>query len=363
MSITLTQARHRRAAAQGLTDSTAFPTVEEAIRHSAGLQAQELPSAMQAVQACTRGLTLEAVRHAYEDAQTITLTWAMRGTLHLLPSEDVSWHLALFGPLFISKTARRYQELGLTESIRQAATARLHDLLTVHDHLTRPDLAQRLAAHGIPVEGQAIHHLVRHAALAGVICGGPIQNGDLTYRLLESAPPTLTPDQAQAELARRYLRAFGPATFADFAQWSGLNKPQAQAGWTAIQSERIEVQLEGDSAWTLESQTSPQNPTTPTVRFLPRYDNYLLGHQSRAFMVADAFASQLHPGGGMIRACVVVDGQACATWQLESKRTGAILHIHPFESLSESIITALHQEAAELGRFLQQPLTVKLATP
>ena len=80
----------------------------------------------------------------------------------------------------------------------------------------------------------------------------------------------------------------------------------------------------------------PTAPAEPVVRLLPRYDNYLLGYESRAFMVAEAHAKQVHPGGGLIRACLLIDGEARASWKVEKRRKGLRVKVSPFESLSAS---------------------------
>ena len=93
-------------------------------------------------------------------------------------------------------------------------------------------------------------------------------------------------------------------------------------------------------------------PAEPTVRLLPRYDNYLLSHESRAFMVEEAFAKRVHPGGGLIRACLLVDGEAKANWKLEKRRAGIRVVVEPFETLVPSTLPYLETEAESLGRFL-----------
>ena len=88
------------------------------------------------------------------------------------------------------------------------------------------------------------------------------------------------------------------------------------------------------------------------MRLLPRYDNYLLGYASRAFMVAEAHAKQVQPGGGLIRACVLVDGEARATWKLEKRRQGVRIRVSPYERLSAAVWAQLAVEVAALGEFL-----------
>src|ERR1700730_16429426 len=90
--------RQLRLLAQGLEPSVAANGAVEVVRRVCGLQAQDVAAAALAVRARSRGLTVDAVDDARLRARTIVRTWAMRGTLHWLASEDVGWILAVLGP-------------------------------------------------------------------------------------------------------------------------------------------------------------------------------------------------------------------------------------------------------------------------
>ena len=77
-------------------------------------------------------------------------------------------------------------------------------------------------------------------------------------------------------------------------------------------------------------------------------------------MVADAHAKRVHPGGGLIRACVVIDGEARANWKLEKRRAGVRLVVSPFEALDRSALPLLEAEAASLGAFLDAGLELRV---
>ena len=98
----------------------------------------------------------------------------------------------------------------------------------------------------------------------------------------------------------------------------------------------------------------------PVVRLLPRYDNYLLGYASRAFMVAEAHAKQVHPGGGLIRACVLIDGEARAGWKLEKRRQGVRVRVSPYEKLSAAETARVAVEVEALGEFLGRRAELKV---
>ena len=74
----------------------------------------------------------------------------MRGTLHMVVRDDLGWMLPLFGPTFIKKTKRRYQQLGLNENDCLRAVDRIAEILLAHGGMTRLELAKELAREGIP---------------------------------------------------------------------------------------------------------------------------------------------------------------------------------------------------------------------
>ena len=359
--LTLEQVRLLRTQHQGLMVQSASSDVAQVIQNLCGLQSQELPSANLAIRARTQAITLEDVTQAREVERSIVLTWSMRGTMHLIPSEDIGWQMSLFGQHNIRKTERRYRQLGLDKAIRQQVLNYMPEILGKHGALTLAELADKLAEKGIPVEGQAIHHLVRFGALSSVLCFGAEREGELTYVLIEDwlesqAFRQLDEEESLAELTRRYLQAYAPATVKDFVSWSGLGVGQAKAGFKLLGDELVEVEIGDETAWMLNEQYDQMDTLKSEQRacLLPRYDNYLLGHQSRAFMVADEFAKQVHPGGGLIRTCVIVDGQAVASWQLVRKRNHVVIQVQPYAKLDSHLIPKIEAEVQDIGRFLNQ---------
>lgn len=366
MQLTWEQARRMRARRQHLHDVSRGTSAAAIARDLFGLQSQEWTSAQLAIHARSQDLTQADVIHAREVERAFALTWTLRGTLHLVAAEDLRLQLEMCGPPAIRGSRSRYKQLGLTEDLRESALEEMRDILARDTALTRPQLADALAARGIPVAGQAIHHLVRFAALRGLICLGAEVDGDLTYVLLDdwlaasAVPPPL--DDPLREFARRYLAAYGPATMADFKRWSGLTAAQVKQAWASIRAECLSLSFPDGEALMLERQdpllASP--PDEPSVRLLPRYDNYLLGYESRAFMVADQYAKRVHPGGGLIRACLLVDGEAKANWKLEKRRAGVRVLVEPFEALDPAVMPHLEAEVESLGTFLNARVELRI---
>jgi len=358
-SLSVEQTRLLRLRSQNLHPETArsISDAGQLVSELCGLQSQELSSVYLAVRARTSGLTVEDVQHSREVERSIILTWAMRGTMHLIAAEDAQWLLALFGPVFIRSGERRYKELGLDEDTRRKAARLIRDTLGSRGPLTRAELAEILAPDGIPVAGQAMPHLLGYAALSGMICFGPERDGEFTYVVQDDwlksrKQRQIASDQFPAELARRYLQGHAPATPYDLANWSGLSIGLAKAGFTAIAEDLIEV----SSAWMLKQQLDwlDELSNERIVRLLPRFDDYLLGYKSRDFMVAPAYAKRIYVGGGLFAPSLIVDGLAGATWRNQRKKKLSTLVLEPFEPLSPDLIPLIQAEAQDIGRFLGQ---------
>lgn len=281
----------------------------------------------------------------------------MRGTLHLLATEDLGWLLALLGPVFIRSGRRRRAELGLDEATCERGLRVMRDVLTQRGPLTRAEIAGQLAARSVRTAGQATIHLIGLAALNGAICYGPNRGREPTYVVLADwigPMPVMPQEKAQAELALRYLTAYGPATPEDLATWSGLPHGAVRAAWQHISSQLIEVKVGDSSAWMLKTRAKWLGKTSarrPIVRLLPGYDTYLLGYRSRDLALAPKHAKRIHPGGGLLRPALLVDGRAVGTWRVKRRRDRIEVMVEPFEELTVDARRGLEVEVKDLAHF------------
>ena len=336
LALDAAQWRHLRLRAQGIGGP--FSALSPTLAAVNSLQAQDYNAAVLGVRARSRGLMAEDVREALHAGQ-ISWTWLMRGTLHFVATEDLPWLLPLFGPEFIRQTERRYRELGLDGLTRARATALLQQVLADGPQ-TRAALKARLEAEDIPAEGQASPHLLRHAALQGALVCVPLRNSRPQYRLLPPLPASDWPgvEAAVTRLARRYLRAFGPASPADLVRWSGLPARLARHGFESLTEEVTAVQAAGQPA-------------------------LLLGHVDRSLILPEEHSRQIHPGGGIIRPSLLVDGIVRGRWQLKRRRRGVTVLVTPFVDLPAKVLPQLEAEVADVGRYLDQSATLQMEPP
>lgn len=311
--------RRLRAHAQTLAGGVREASAEAVVQRVFAIQAQDATAADLGIRVRGRDITAQAIRAAYEDERSIVRNWYMRGTLHTIPSDDARWVLQLLAPRILAATSRRYQQLGLDDDLRQRTDHLIRRVLAAHGPLTRAELTERLTTFGISPDGQAPFHLIRHAALTGILCHGPQRTGEATYVLLDDwLPPTgrfrWEGDAALAELTRRYLAAHAPATSEDFATWSGLPVTWARRAWKLLAESGAITEYGALTMLAGRVKELPGPSDTPDVRMLPAYDNYLIGYRTRELSVPALHQARVWPGGGLIRPTVIADGLAIATW-------------------------------------------------
>ncbi len=335
---------------QLLSGRAAGRSVDDVVGTLVGVQAQDATAAALAVRARSRGLVAADVDAAREDGRVV-LTWSLRGTRHLHRADDVRWLVALVGPTFL-RPSRRAEQLGIAGEVGDRAVGVLRDALAAEGPLTRDQVKGLLAPHGIDPTGQAAIHVIARAALEGVLCVLPGERYVLLDDWLGAAtasasggPPGGPP---AGELARRYLAAFGPASPADFAAWSGLGSPAARREWAAVECELVEVGPAGwMSATDLDRAVAAARRPAPS-RLLGAFDSLLLAYADRRLHLSPDHAPLVNPGGGIVKPLVVVDGEVVGTW---SRPRGQV-ELRSFRALAPEETRRLDGEVGAVARFL-----------
>ncbi len=338
------------------------------VKEVCGIQAQDTSAATLAIRVRSAGLVATDVEHARIQQRTIIRTWGPRGTLHLLATEDLRWLLPLLGPIFIAGGQRRRAELGLDEDTCARGIHIIRNVLANLGPLTRAELVEQLAFHGIQLVGQARPYLLQRAALEGIICFGPDRGAEPTYVLLsdwigqEHREQALSEVAAHTELTRRYLKVYGPATPKDQAAWSGMPLSKIRAAWQHIADQLIEVEVAGSPSWMLKSCAAWLDEPlehAPIVRLLPHFDTYLLGYQGRDLSVPPQYAKRINAGGGMLHPTVLVDGRVMGTWKSKRQKNHLDVLVEPFDPLTPEVLAGLETEVTDLARFLEVQATLK----
>jgi hypothetical protein len=303
------------------------------VRHLSGVQAQVLTAAGLALRARAQGLTLAAVDRARLRDRSIVLTWAMRGTLHLVAAEDYGWLQPLVTEPGIGNAYRRLGQLGVPADQPERAVGLIRQMLGSEGPLVRSEIAERLQRAGIHTGGQAIAHLMWLAAARGIVCYGPNRGREQCFALVTDWIGEVkgrSRDAALAELAVRYLRAHGPAEPTDLASWSGITLRDSRFAWRSIADRIVARETIRGRRWMLRGRAA--RAPRGVVRLLPAFDEYLLGWKDRNLVAPAEDWPKINRGGGWLHPVVLSDGRAVATWSTERAERALRIRIAPFSS-------------------------------
>lgn len=362
-----------------LSKRTPAAGIISAAADMAGAQAQVLSAGEMSIWARVKGVTAESIEAALWRKRTLVRGWAMRRTMFLLPSDQLA--------IFARGTSRR-SEYNLAWAYTRAASRQqldrlLDDTLEIRDMpRTRSKLAEGLKARGYRLkskagggwgDSRAVPHVeldgispsvgfILHLVDArGVICSGPNERNESTYVRAERWVPNwkdTTPEQAEPKLLDKYLGAFGPATLADFALWTGMYVSDAKAIWSRAADRIAHVDVEGWKAVVLGSdlpKLQEAEPDGPEVRLLPFFDSFVLGHRSHRNIVDEKNHKKVYRAQGWVSPVLLVDGRARGVWSHVQGKSGLEVHVTPFTRLPSKVSSQIREVARDLGRFLGSP--------
>jgi len=324
-----------------------------------GVQAQVMSSAE--MQAAVRvKCKVEDVRTALWKDKKLVKTWLMRATLHLIPAADLPVFTAAMGAYGIRNTNAWLKFMQITERELNTIIDAIGDTLD-GQALTREELIARVGK-GRPERIQLALKsgwggLLKPVARRGLLCFGPSRGQNVTFVRPAEWLGTwreADPESALAELARRYLRAYGPATKNDFARWWGHWPGVGTTAWAAIGKELAPVSVEGQRAEIIAADLDRIASTRaqPSVRLLPSFDPYLMGHATRDHLVSAEHRSRVSRTAGWISAVVLSEGRVVATWTHQvNKRTLAVT-VDPLRKLPPAIMKEVRSEADALAEAL-----------
>jgi hypothetical protein len=364
MTVLTTRALNRATLARQLLLDRADLPVHDAVAHLCGLQAQEPQEPLTGLWSRLRAFDPAALSTLLTERRVVR-THLMRRTVHLLTAEDVlAWrarHDAMLRQRVLGTYRRELAGVDLDELAAAGRAVMSDDEPRSMTELARA-LADRWPKPGPrPLGEMLVAALIPMAQLPprGLWrTKGGVRNALLSTWLGKDIDP-LTDDNSDPvgqTLVRRYLTAFGPAASADLRAWCGLaGLPTAV---TAIRDNLVTFHDErGRELLDLPTAPRPDPDTPAPVRFLPAFDNAILGYHDRSRIIDTA-----HRGLSVAGARVVlVDGRVAATWTVKADT----VHITPLHNLSPANRAAVTEEGEKLSAFLSdnESHRAQLTTP
>ena len=342
-----------------------------------GIHAQVWPSAEISLGLRIANFTRRDLDVSLWEKRELVKAHGIRGTVHLLPAREYGWWLAALRAGWRRDTdPRRLAYLGMTQQQMDDTIDAIADSLTATP-ITREALGEKVARRvgrwavertvgGFGGQWPVWQAGIGGAAMQGQLIFGPPVGTRVTFVRADSwlgRFKIASENAAQRELMRRYLATYGPATEAEFAQWTNIEPRRARDLAKALGDAIENVDVEGHVAWQIAGDRAVRASTS--MLLLPRFDVYTVGSHPRDAVappeiVAKAAATGLlRARSGTGRAFLVgpmpvllVDGVIAGIW--ESKRSGTriAITVQPFVALDAKRRAGVERAAKRIGEII-----------
>lgn len=277
----------------------------------------------------------------------------MRATIHITSARDALFLWPLLQPVLHrnlfsgSPFGRNLKGMGIEELLTAG-----RELVEEQPRRTA-ELKTLLGARRPDRDGASLAYAVNH--LLPVVQVTPrglwTESGQTKWTTTDAwLGQPLASNPSFATLIFRYLAAFGPASILDMQSWSGLTRlremvEELRPRLLAFRNEQ------GKELFDLSEAPRPEPSIPAPVRFLPVYDNLLLGHADRSRFLADDTVIPPYPGNGRDVGSILVDGFLRGIWKIEVEKSAAMLRIEAFMGLPSGQLPAVREEGERLLAF------------
>jgi len=318
--------------------------IPAALERLVGMQAQEPPAPYVGLWSRLADFDAAELSRMIEEREAVRGT-LMRCTVHVTSADDF---------LTLRPALQSVMERGFSASPFSIDGVAVGELLQAgrelveHAPRTNADLSKALAARWPQADPASLAYAIRYLVpLVQLPPRGlwPARTGAgrvavTTVEKWLGRP--LAPDLDTMIL--RYLAAFGPATIADIAAWSGLTGVREIVERLRPRL-RVLVDDRGRALLDVEDGLLPGEDLPSPPRFLPPFDNVLVAYKDRSRVIPDEHRARVvnDLGTGM----VLIDGFVRATWKL----VDAAVQVEPFAPLSDGDAEAVNEEGERLAAF------------
>ncbi|WP_253751097.1 winged helix DNA-binding domain-containing protein [Hamadaea flava] len=361
----------RRLDRHGLT--TPVADVAAAARAMCGTHSQVLSAAELSIGLRLADGTRQDVQNALWSERTLVKTFGPRGTIHLLPAEDLALWCGALGaipsgnpsPPGIRVTPEQTEELvtalGTILSDGEFTVDEVTDALGVRVGSWAVDPVVPAFQTFWP-RWRQITHLAAHR---GVLCFGPNKGRNVTYTNPARWLPGFTPAPAAEStswLLHSYLYAYGPSASPHFARW--LAAPPRWAASVFADADLDEVTVEGTAAWVNRGDTEFPS-AADGVHLLPHFDAYAVGGQPRELLFPGEAAKRALAGSQAgNHPVLLVDGVVAGVWHQKKSAKNVAITVDPLRTLTAQQRGQLDTQVERVGAILglKPSLTIDTVT-
>lgn len=326
-------------------------SVLEAVRRICALQAQSPASPYLALWNRISGFDPAQLDSAFTSQGLVKAT-LMRLTKHAVTAMDYPAFWAALMPEL--RGARLYDErftvAGMSIEDTDALVPALHEWAT----RGRPSAAfEQWISEKAGVPGQPVWWALRHIGpFVYAPSGGPWSFEDRSHFVRPKPKPFGgDPAHAMAELLRRYLAAFGPASEADMNQFTMMPMRAIRPGLAVLADELVTHEgPDGKKLLDLPSGSLPAADTAAPPRLLGMWDEVLLAYRDRSRVIPAEYRTHVIRINGDVLPTILVDGYVAGVWRPAPEGGG--IEVTAFTKLGADAWSGLEREARDLVKFL-----------
>lgn len=350
------------------------PDVVTAVRDLVALHSSDPATPYLALRARTPAFLVADLDRALYEQRSLWRLHAMRRTLFVVTVEDAPAIVAACGR-DVARVERRKLEGWVAQALAShdpapwLRTVEGHTLAVLADGVPRRTQELTAAVDGLslritvgsgrwatdtPLSSRLLFLLAMEGRIVRAHPAGSWLSSQYHWadagRWFGDAAPVEAPldaGAARARLARRWLRAHGPATTADLRWWTGWTARATQAALAGAHA--VEVDLDGGAlGWVLPDDTDPVAVPTQAVALLPALDPTVMGWKERGWYLGD-HGGRLFDRNGNAGPTVWVDGRVVGGW---AQRPDGEVVTRLFDDVGAQVVDDVGAEAEILTRWL-----------
>ena len=331
---------------QHLLQRTELP-VPAMVEHLVGLQAQApLPPYLSLAARLERFDPYDVTRGLEE--RTLVRYLSMRSTVHLLVADDALAMRSFTAPVHARERKISQNTAPAIHLDPDEVEAAVREVLA-GESLPLARLGERLAERWPDLPPNALNALARLDAPAVQVPprGAWKQSGGVAYAVVDDWIGRPQTEMDVLGLARRYLRAYGPASAADLVAWSGVT------GLAPVLKGMADLEVvedeDGKKLYDVADAPHADEDTPAPVRLLGLYDNVWLSHAGRDRVTAPDKRKLWMGANGGNDSTIFVDGMMEGLWRVVDDRPQVVT---TFRALTKSEQTALDEELDRVALLL-----------
>ena len=367
--ITVAERRARLAVRHRLAPAARAADPDEAVRAMVVLHSTDASSVFLSTRARTAAFVPADLERALYEERTLVRMLGMRRTLWVVPRELAPVVDAACTRVIAARERRRLVEsvaaaggddpdgwVGERVGAALAALESRGEAFTADLTRAEPRLAEkvRLGAGRWQIEASAGSRLLPLLAAEGVVARGRPRGSWVSgqYRWvpigawLGAELERMDPAAAQAELLRRWLGSFGPASETDIRWWTGWTAREARGALAAVP--HVTVDLDGATGYVLADDLERTPPPAPWAALLPTLDPTTMGWKERDWYLG-THGPTLFDSNGNAGPTVWWDGRVVGGW---SQRKDGEIVWELLDDVGADARSAVEAEATRLAAWL-----------